>query len=180
MARISGPVPEPQRRRRNAESKPRSTGERRKVLWPAVPDRWDPMAKMLYSSAQSSGQIDFYQQSDVAYLIFLCDQVDYYQRSGGVVIQYEKDERGKPLLDDEGNKIPVLDENGKPKLIASGKRSAMMLASIFSQFETLLISEGARRRLRMELKEPEPDEEPPELIMLDKYKKSVGKVEKTS
>ena len=28
----------------------------------------------------------------------------------------------------------------------------------------------------MELKEPEPDEEPPELIMLQKYRSEVGKV----
>ena len=51
-----------------------------------------------------------------------------------------------------------------------------MLKSIFDQFEALLISEGDRRRLRMELKEPEPDEEPAELIMLAKYKSEVGKV----
>ena len=52
----------------------------------------------------------------------------------------------------------------------------MMLKAIFDQFEALLISEGDRRRLRMELKEPEPDEEPPELIMLSDYKANIGKV----
>lgn len=176
MARTPGPVPAPQRRRRNTDTKPRSTGERRKVLWPAIPDKWDPMAKMIYSSAQSSGQVDFYQQSDVAYLFFVCDQIDYYQRSGAVVVEHERDSDGKFLLDDEGERIPVLDENGQPKRIAVGKRSAMMLKSIFDQFEALLVSEGDRRRLRMELKEPEPDEEPPELIMLAQYRDQVGKV----
>lgn len=176
MGRTPGPVPQATRRRRNVDSKPRSTGERKKVLWPAVPDKWHPIAKMLYASAQSSGQVDFYQQSDVAYLFFVCDQVDYYMRSGEVVVQHEKDDKGNFILDEDGNRIPVLDENGQPKRIAVGKRSAMMLKAIFDQFEALLISEGDRRRLRMELKEPEPDEEPPELIMLSEYKANIGKV----
>lgn len=174
--RTSGPVPEHQRRRRNKESKPRSTGERKKVLWPAIPPQWHSIAKMLYSSAQSSGQTDFYQQSDVAYLYFVCDQVDYYMRSGEVVPMWERDEDGKFVLDDEGEKVPMLDEHGVQKRIATGKRSAMMLKSIFDQFEALLISEGDRRRLRMELKEPEPDEEPPEMIILADYKNAAHRV----
>ncbi|WP_444875864.1 phage terminase small subunit [Streptomyces achromogenes] len=39
----------------------------------------------------------------------------------------------------------------------SGKRSGQMLQTIYSAFERLLVAEGDRRRVRIELHEPEPE-----------------------
>lgn len=55
-----------------------------------------------------------------------------------------------------------------------GKRSAMMLATIFSAMESLGVTEGERRRMRIELEKPKEPETPAELIAIDGYKNMLG------
>ena len=86
MARIPGPIPKPQaelardRSRKGGEVKEVTVGERRPVTWNLEPDPdWHPIAIRLYESVRTSGQADFYQDSDWAMLYSLCDDLSYYK-----------------------------------------------------------------------------------------------------
>jgi hypothetical protein len=89
---------------------------------------------MLREAAQSSGQVDFYQQTDVAVLYSICDDVTYYKNA--------------PL----------------------GKRSGQMLATIYSAMGSLLVTEGDRRRVSIELQDPPSEESPAAVIAIAGYK----------
>ncbi|WP_051298081.1 hypothetical protein [Brevibacterium album] len=56
-----------------------STGTLRPVRWPAADRAWSKRAKELYKAAKESGQSDYYQQTDIARLRFLLDQITYYE-----------------------------------------------------------------------------------------------------
>lgn len=84
---------------------------------------WDEVARMIWEAALSSGQADWYQNSDLALLYVACDELTRYR--------------------------------------SSGKPSSMHLAEIMSILSNLLVSEGDRRKARLELQRP--SEEPPEL-----------------
>jgi hypothetical protein len=53
---------------------------------------------------------------------------------------------------------------------SANKRSGQMLQSIYSAMERLLITEGDRRRVRIELHEPEPDQEPAAVLAIASYR----------
>lgn len=54
-------------------------------------------------------------------------------------------------------------------------RSAQMLAAILSAFDRLLITEGDRRRARIELQRPDPEgEESGQLVVLNDYREALG------
>lgn len=55
-----------------------------------------------------------------------------------------------------------------------GKRSGQMLASIYSAMETLLVTEGARRRVRVELQDEV--EEEAEVVDMDERRRRLGLV----
>lgn len=84
-----GPVPnrsEDLSRSRDAERgdrAPITKGELRPVLDVPAPDEdWHPIAQRLYLSLASSGQSDFYQESDWAFAFSLCDDLSYYKKQG--------------------------------------------------------------------------------------------------
>lgn len=56
----------------------------------------------------------------------------------------------------------------------SGKRSGQMLQTIYGAFERLLVAEGDRRRVRIELHEPEPEEQSAAVLAIADYKKDLG------
>ncbi|MFH8414367.1 hypothetical protein ACH4B9_14635 [Streptomyces collinus] len=56
----------------------------------------------------------------------------------------------------------------------SGKRSAQMAQTIYSALGNLLVTEGDRRRVRIELQEPEPEETPAAVLAIADYKKDLG------
>lgn len=56
----------------------------------------------------------------------------------------------------------------------SGKRSGQMLQTIYGAFERLLIAEGDRRRVRVELTEPEDETTPASVTAIADYKKALG------
>lgn len=85
----------------------------REVRWYHPDPDWDPIATQLYKAARKSGQAVYYQQSDIALLYSLCDDLSDYKRSG--------------------------------------RRSAQMAAAVYSALTGLLLSEGDRRRVRIEL-----------------------------
>lgn len=57
---------------------------------------------------------------------------------------------------------------------SSSKRSGQMLQSIYSAMERLLVTEGDRRRLRIELHEPEPEGEPASVTAIASYREKLG------
>lgn len=49
------------------------------MKWPPADRDWSKRAKEMYKAARTSGQADYFQQTDVARLRFLLDQVTYYE-----------------------------------------------------------------------------------------------------
>lgn len=58
----------------------------------------------------------------------------------------------------------------------SAKRSGQMLQVIYSAFERLLVAEGDRRRVRIELGDAEDDGQDAEVVAINDYKRSLGLV----
>lgn len=133
---MPGPVPNREsdlarpRERKGKDIVPVTKGELRPVRIPAADKDWHPIAKMLWESLKKSGQSDFYQQSDWAFAYSLCEDLSLYKK-------------------------PSVDRNGEEYF----KRSGQMLQTIYSAMERLLITEGDRRRVRIELHEPDADED---------------------
>jgi hypothetical protein len=54
-----------------------------------------------------------------------------------------------------------------------GKRSGQMLQTIYSTMTELLVSEGARRKVSIELHEPEPEEDDAAVLALADYRQAL-------
>jgi hypothetical protein len=111
-------------------------GELRPVAVPEPDPNWHPIATRLFESLRSSGQADFYQDSDWAFAWSVCEDLSVYKRSM--------------------------------------KRSGQMLQTIYSALERLLVTEGDRRRVRIELTEPEDATTPAGVTAIADYKKALG------
>lgn len=81
---------------------------------------WHPTATMLWESVLSSGQADYYQNSDLAMLYHVCEEMSEYK--------------------------------------FSNRKSANMLHEILQTLGDLLVTEGDRRRVRLELQAPRVEE----------------------
>lgn len=145
-----GPVPNRSndlarpRERKGGENAAVTKGVLRPVTIPDPDPTWHPIARMLWDSLVESGQSDFYQQSDWAFAFSLCEDLTRYK---------------------EPYKIDA--ETGE---VNYGKRSGQMLQTIYSAMERLLVTEGDRRRVRIELTEPAAEENPATLVMMDSYR----------
>lgn len=93
----------------------------REVTWHQADPDWHPIARQLYMAAKKSGQAVYYQQSDIALLYSICDDLSDFKKSG--------------------------------------RRSAQMASAIYSALTGLLLSEGDRRRVRIELDSTQPEDE---------------------
>lgn len=137
---LRGPVPNrsddlARPRERNGEARQLgaiTTGELRGTTIPHADPEWHDTAKKIYKSARTSGQEDFYQNSDWALLWSLCEDLSDYKKAS--------------------------------------RRSAQMAQVIYSGFTSLLLSEGDRRRARLELSVIKPDEKYAELFAIDAYR----------
>jgi hypothetical protein len=121
-----GPVPE---RRENlighprvaeSEREPISHAPAAEVKWYHPGADWHPIARQLYLSAKKSGQAVYYQQSDIALLYSVCEDLSDFKKAG--------------------------------------RRSAQMASAIYSALTGLLLSEGDRRRVRIELDTTQPED----------------------
>ena len=106
---------------------------------------WHFIARMMWDSLDMSGQSDFYQQTDWAFAYSLCDDISEYK---------------KPKTDREGNEYT--------------KRSPEMLKAILSAMTSLLITEGDRRRVRIELSAPEAETTPLSVVAIGDYRNRLG------
>jgi hypothetical protein len=139
---VPGPVPDREaelarpRERGGRDTQPVTKGELKPVTMPDPDPSWHPIATRLYESLRSSGQADFYQNSDWAFAVSVCDDLSHYKKSL--------------------------------------KRSGQMLQTIYSALERLLVTEGDRRRVRIELHEPDGDSEPAAVLAIADYKRDLG------
>lgn len=147
---MPGPVPNREanlarpRSRKGSEIQPVTRGVLKPVVVPRLDPKWHKIAKMLWNSVKDSGQAEFYQQSDWAFLYSVCEDLSEY-------------------------KNPKVDRNG----VEYTKRSGQMLQTIYSAMERLLITEGDRRRVRLELHEPEPEQVPAAVIAIAAYQQDL-------
>ena len=150
---MPGPVPNREsdlarpRQRKGKDQVAVTKGESRAVTIPRADPEWHPIALMLWNSLKKSGQADFYQQSDWAFAYSLCEDLSMYK---------------KPLVNRDGEEYH--------------KRSGQMLQTIYSAMERLLVTEGDRRRVRIELHEPEPGEDLASVTAIDGARAALGLV----
>jgi len=146
---VSGPIPQPddtlarKRTRKGGDVKPLTVGERRPTRIPRADPQWHPIAKQLFNAVKRSGQSDFYQDSDWWLLYSLCEDLSVYKT---------------PRHEEEDGTVWY------------GRRSGQMLQTIMSSMERLLITEGDRRRVRIELQEPVTPKPTLTLVGLDLYR----------
>lgn len=138
------------RERRGGDEQATIHGERREVTWdlPAPAD-WHPIAIQIYESVRSSGQADFYQDSDWAILYSLCEDISYYKTPSKA-----------HAVDKKTGEIREYD---KP-------RSGQMLQAIMSNLAALLLTEGERRRVRLELQNAPEEKADLKVVAMDKYR----------
>ena len=150
MAR--GPVPNRSddlarpRSRKGGDQQEVTKGVLRSVTIPTADPEWHPIATMLWESLEDSGQADFYQQSDWAFAYSLMEDLTRYK---------------EPQVNRETGELYF-------------KRSGQMLQTIYSAMERLLVTEGDRRRVRIELTEPMSTEPGAEVYLLQGYKDALG------
>lgn len=149
---MPGPVPHreselarPRSRRGKTDVVPVTKGVMRPTVIPNAPRDWHPIARRFWDALKSSGQADFYQDSDWAFAYSLCDDLSHY-------------------------KSPLVDRNG----VEYVKRSPEMLKAIYAGMERLLVTEGDRRRVRIELTEPEPPADDATVLAIADYRADLG------
>lgn len=86
-------------------------------------DNWHPNARKLWDATLSSGQTDYYQNSDLMVLYMLCDEWSEYLK--GVYVTKDGEVRRKV--------------------------NPIMLQTLNSILASLMLTEGDRRRARLEL-----------------------------
>lgn len=133
------------RSRKGSDQVEVTRGELMPVTIPEPDPSWHPIALLVWDGLITSGQSQFYQNSDWAFAYSVCEDLSMYKR---------------PHLDRSGNEYV--------------KRSGQMLQTIYSALERLLITEGDRRRVRLELTTPEPDEDAATVTVMADYKAGLG------
>lgn len=139
----SGDLARP-RSRKGSDQQEVTKGLARPYEIPEPDANWHPIAKMLWDSLSTSGQSDFYQQSDWAFAYSVCEDLSFYKQ---------------PSISKDGYEYH--------------KRSGQMLATIYSAMERLLVTEGDRRRVRIELAEPEPEQSSAAVIAIADYQQGL-------
>lgn len=147
-----GPVPnrsDDLSRDRDANRGDRPEISRGTLLPVVVPDadpEWHPIAHMLWDGLIASGQAAYYQQSDWAFAYSLMEDLTRYK---------------EPSINKKTGEI-------------SYYRSGQMLQTIYSAMERLLVTEGDRRRARIELSAPDNSEQEATVLTLADYSDALG------
>ena len=134
---MPGPVPNREadlarpRERKGSDQQSVTKGVMKDVTVPRADPDWHPAARRLWDGLKTSGQADFYQNSDWALAWSLMDDLSYYKKSG--------------------------------------KRSGQMLQTIMTALERLLVTEANRRRVRIELHEPEEETQSAAVLAIADY-----------
>jgi len=141
---MPGPVPNREsdlarpRERKGSDQVPVTKGTLRDVKIPHADSEWHPIARKLWDGMKSSGQADFFQNSDWAYAYSLMDDLSEYKKSG--------------------------------------RRSSQMAQVIYTALGNLLVTEADRRRIRIELHEPDTGDDIASVTAINGAKKALGLV----
>ena len=134
---MTGPIPkrDAERRRRNKPAVETTTVDLDTLIAgeievPVVDEEWHPIAQHIFTAAQASGQSIFYEPSDWAALLLLCEQVSRSLAPQPVVVGSGEEARV------EMHTVPV---NGA------------VMGQINKAMASLMLLEGDRRKLRIEL-----------------------------
>jgi hypothetical protein len=152
-----GPVPkrEAQRRRTNKPKQPtKKAAGAATVSIPRADPKWHPAAKRFYAALQKSGQHKFYEPSD-------------WQLAWLTAESLSRDL--KPQV------IGISDQTGKPVFAVVPLKGAS-LAAYLKAFNALLVTEGDRRRLGIELERPGSSDQSDagDVPSLDDYRKRLA------
>lgn len=120
--------------------------------------RWHPIARMMYASFEDSGVKALFQTTDWVTLYLLCENLNRL-----LAEQYI----GMQTVGPAGKQEPYFDS----KPLGSGD-----IAALFKVLGELGATEGARRRLRIELQNPNgiPDELPEGVRAIDSARSALG------
>lgn len=183
MAKTPGPVREAVRRRRNKDDlAPIPQGTRRGITieQPQPSPHWRQDVRNYYRGVLSSASADWYENGDLMLLTLQCEMLDKVLRGARLVPVYQTEMNDKgnwvPVLDDEGNPIPELDPFGEPEMRVIGSVNGQALRSVLDLSSELLVSEGSRRRLRIDLAAPSTDEELEHKAIVAKQRENLHKV----
>lgn len=109
-------------------------GELRPVKIPPADPQWHKRAKELYKSLKTSGQADYYQDSDWAYARILCDYLTRWYQRGGAMDGANIETMMSKLGMTEGSRRQILrveldlpeDERPDAELVAIGGYQSML------------------------------------------------------
>lgn len=135
-----GPVPKRsnQRRRRNQPDGPVDEAPGAALVpLPKANSKWHPLAKRWFESLAASGQSAFYEPSDWATAELIAESMSRDL---------------KPQV------VGISEETGEPVMAVIPLKGAS-LAAYLKAFTVLLVTEGDRRRARLELERPKGGEE---------------------
>ena len=183
MAKVSGPVPEAVKRRRNKdELAPVPQGTRRGITVhrPQPSPHWRADVRNYFNSVLASGAAAWYENSDLMWLTLQCEMLDKVLRGSRLVPVYQTEMNDKgdwvPVLDKDGEPIPELDAFGEPEMRVIGGLNGQALKAVLDMGSELLVTEGSRRRLRIDLGMPSTEEEDEAARIVADQRKRVGKV----
>lgn len=179
MAKVPGPPPNPIKRRRNADTlTPTRQGVRRGITveQPQPNPEWSVPVRNYFRATLESGQSAWLENSDLATLTIQCILLDRIIRGSRTVVMYERDGEGNDVIDEDGNKVPMLDEFDEPQRMTVGSVNGQALKTVIDMGADLLVSEGARRKLRIDLANPESDEEPAHKAIIAQQRADLHKV----
>lgn len=151
MAGTRGPIPKRSeaRIRRNAEGKPSAVGDLHKHTdAPFDPDpEWHRIAQSFWTALEDSGQSAFYAESDWVSAYLLCEVLTrelnpQFIGWKNLPTVYAENSKGEMVVVQEGGTTPLA---GKIPIKGAS------LNAIRAQMAVLLVNEGDRRRLSVEL-----------------------------
>lgn len=167
------------RREELIDQRPSRMDVSRGVLLPtSVPKpnaKWHPIAKRLFKSFASSGQVRWWQDSDWATAYMLMDEYSAYKRTDDAALKSRAVRAG---WDEEAAKLSPKEREAagwsreRPKVSAFA--SPQKLDSILRALERLLVTEADRRKARIELEAPVDAVDAPSVAVLDDYRKGLG------
>jgi len=134
-----GPVPKRsiERRRRNADGATDAVTIIGEVRVPPVPQGLHPIARRMYASLRDSGQSSFYEPSD-----WEAARLAATVTTDMLWMPQQLDRQAKPRKGSDGKVLPR-----RPR----ARISAELLAAVWKMWTDLMITEGARRRARLEI-----------------------------